>query len=80
MQEEQEAVKVVDTIGLFCPEPIFRLRKALDEVKTGELIKLLTDDPAAEEDVKRLLSRRGDKMVKYEVEGTVLKFTIMKVK
>ncbi|MEM3403072.1 MAG: sulfurtransferase TusA family protein [Nitrososphaeria archaeon] len=80
MQDEQKVENIVDTIGLFCPEPVFRLRKALDKVKVGGRIKLLTDDPAAEEDVKRLLSRRGDRIVDYEIEGTVLKFTIMKVK
>ncbi|MGQ9781195.1 MAG: sulfurtransferase TusA family protein [Nitrososphaeria archaeon] len=80
MSHQNEGKRVVDAVGLYCPEPVFRLRKALDEAEDGEMIEFLADDPATEEDVKRLLSRRGDRIVKHEVEGAVSKFTIKKVK
>ena len=57
-----EPDKEIDCIGLFCPEPIFRTRTALDELEKGQVLKVTADDPAAEEDLKRLAKR-----LEYEV-------------
>ena len=57
-----ESDKEIDCIGLFCPEPIFRTRTALDELEKGQILKVTADDPAAEEDLKRLAKR-----LEYEV-------------
>ena len=59
---ELEPDKEIDCIGLFCPEPIFRTRTALDELEKGQVLKVTADDPAAEEDLKRLAKR-----LEYEV-------------
>jgi len=57
-----EPDKEIDCIGLFCPEPIFRTLTALDELEKGQVLKVTADDPAAEEDLKRLAKR-----LEYEV-------------
>ena len=57
-----ESDKEIDCIGLYCPEPIFRTRTALDELEKGQILKVTADDPAAEEDLKRLAKR-----LEYEV-------------
>jgi len=44
-------MKQVDCIGLYCPEPVFRARKAMEESEVGEIIEILADDPAAESDI-----------------------------
>jgi len=54
--------KEIDCVGLFCPEPIFRTRTALDEMEKGQILKVTADDPAAEEDLT-LLAKRLD----YEI-------------
>ena len=51
--------KKLDCIGLYCPEPIFRTRMALDELEKGQTLEVRADDPAAEEDLKRLAERLG---------------------
>ena len=80
MPLEPKAKKVVDAVGLYCPEPVFMLRKALDEVDMGHLIDFMADDPGAEEDVKRLTTRRGDRILKLEKDGKVIRLQIEKVK
>ncbi len=57
-----KADKEIDCVGLFCPEPIFRARTALDEMGEGQVLKVVSDDPAAEEDLRRLAYR-----LRYEV-------------
>jgi tRNA 2-thiouridine synthesizing protein A len=49
----------LDCLGLYCPEPVFRTRMELDEMKVGEVLEVLADDPAAEEDIKSLVREFG---------------------
>jgi tRNA 2-thiouridine synthesizing protein A len=41
----------VDAAGLHCPLPLLRLKKALSEINTGQIIKLIATDPAAHLDI-----------------------------
>ena len=72
--------KVLDCIGLFCPEPVFRTRLELDEMKVGDVLEVTADDPAAEEDIKRLVKRLGHEMLSFETEGDKVKFLIRKAR
>ena len=66
--------KVLDCLGLYCPEPVFRTRMSLDELKVGQMLKVEADDPAAEEDIKRLVKRLGHEIIstKYKDNNVVL--------
>ncbi|MCX7994557.1 MAG: sulfurtransferase TusA family protein [candidate division WOR-3 bacterium] len=69
----------VDCVGLFCPQPLFQTRQALDKLKPGEILELLADDPAAEEDIKAFCRKTGNELLKIEKEGSILKFYIRKI-
>ncbi len=58
-----EPDKQLDCTGLYCPEPIFRTRMALDELEKGQVLEVTADDPAAEEDLKRLAERLGHEVL-----------------
>jgi TusA-related sulfurtransferase len=72
--------RVLDCVGLYCPEPVFRTRMELDKMVAGDVLEVLADDPAAEEDIKSLIKRLGHKLIKIEREDAALRFTIQKVK
>ena len=61
--------KILDCTGLFCPEPVFRTRLALDEMEPGQIIEVHADDPASYEDLRRLAERLGDEVVELRKEG-----------
>ena len=42
----------LDMRGYFCPEPVFRTRQKILEMKKGDILEVLADDPVAEEDIK----------------------------
>ena len=44
---------LLDTSGLFCPEPIMLLHNKLDEMQVGELLLLIATDPATTRDVPK---------------------------
>ena len=74
-----EPTESLDCIGLFCPQPLFQTREAIDRLKPGEVLEMLSDDPAAEEDIKRFAKRTGNILLSFErLEDGVQRFLIKK--
>jgi len=72
--------KTLDCVGLYCPEPLFQTREAIDKIMVGETLEILADDPAAEEDLKRFAKRTGHKVIKFEKNRDIIRFLIKKMK
>ena len=72
--------KTLDCTGLYCPEPVFQTRLGLDELEAGQTLKVTADDPAAEEDIKRLVKRLGHEILSLESDGDQVEFIIRKAK
>ena len=72
----EEPVETLDCVGLFCPEPLFQTREAIDQIEVGEVLEVLADDPAAEEDLTRFAKRTGNEVVSIEDEGDYKRFLI----
>jgi len=70
----------LDCLGLYCPEPVFRTRMELDEMKVGEVLEVLADDPAAEEDIKSLVRNLGQEIVSVIRRGNQIQILIRKIK
>jgi len=80
LSEKVRADRTLDCLGLYCPEPVFRVRTELDKMKVGEVIEVLADDPAAEEDIKSLVKRLEQQLLNLSKEGNTLRFVIKKIK
>jgi tRNA 2-thiouridine synthesizing protein A len=80
MAEATEPAKTLDCIGLYCPQPLFQTREQIDAIQVGEILEVLSDDPAAEEDLKRFAKRTGNQIVRFENQNGVLRFWIKKAK
>jgi len=65
---------------LFCPEPVFRTKIAIEKMQTGDVLTIRADDPAAEDDISRWVSRTGHELVEMKKNDNVIEFTIKKVK
>jgi TusA-related sulfurtransferase len=70
----------LDCTGLFCPEPVFRTRLALDELGPGQTLEVHADDPAAYEDLRRLAERLGHEVLSIKKEGEETIIVIKKKK
>jgi TusA-related sulfurtransferase len=53
---------------------------ALDDLQVGEVLEVLADDPAAEEDIKSLVKRLEQQLLNISKEGSTLRFLIKKIK
>jgi len=72
--------RTLDCLGLYCPEPVFKTRMELDELKVGETLEVVADDPAAEEDIKSLVKNLKQEIVNISMEGNAVRILIKKVK
>jgi len=60
----------VDARGLNCPLPILRTKKALNDMKSGELIRITATDPASVRDFEAFSRQTGNELVeKGEADG-----------
>ncbi|MFW9970244.1 MAG: sulfurtransferase TusA family protein [Candidatus Odinarchaeota archaeon] len=78
--EEIEIKEILDTRGLYCPEPLFEVRKLSETLNVGQCFKVIADDPAAEEDLKRWAKRTETKVVEFTKDGEDLIFIFKKTK
>jgi len=67
-------------VGLYCPEPVFRTRQELDKLDVGQVLEVIADDPAAEEDIPRLVKSLEQKLVEMRKEKDQFHFIIKKIK
>ncbi|MEN6507519.1 MAG: sulfurtransferase TusA family protein [Smithella sp.] len=79
MTETVKAARTLDCLGLYCPEPLFQTRENIDQIKPGEILEVITDDPAAEEDLKRFAKRTGHEIVSFEKNDMQMRFLIKRI-
>jgi len=72
--------QILDCIGLYCPMPILQTRQKMDTLAVGQILEVLADDPAAEEDIKAWAKRAGQKILKIDKTDEGMRFLIQKEK
>ncbi|PID42127.1 MAG: sulfurtransferase TusA [Proteobacteria bacterium] len=61
---------VLDTTGLFCPEPVMLLHDKIREVSAGYLIEVTATDPSTRRDIPKFCQFLGHELVEqFERDG-----------
>lgn len=68
----------LDAIGLLCPLPVLKARKALKSIEHGGLLELHADDPAAVVDVPHFCAEAGHALVQTHENGAIQVYVIRK--
>ena len=58
-----EAQKELDTRGLNCPLPILKAKKALADMHSGEVLKVVATDPGSVRDFQAFARQTGNELV-----------------
>jgi tRNA 2-thiouridine synthesizing protein A len=77
MTEWKEDV-LLDTKGMSCPMPILKLKKAMDGMQSGQVLKMLASDPGSVSDVKAWSEKTGHALLSSSQEGPVYVFFLKK--
>lgn len=65
---EDQAVDL-DTRGLNCPLPILKAKKALSNMHSGELLRVVSTDAGSVRDFQAFAKQTGNELVEQETVG-----------
>ncbi|HEX5373307.1 MAG TPA: sulfurtransferase TusA family protein [Aquabacterium sp.] len=60
--------KEIDARGLTCPLPILRAKKALSDMQSGEVLKVLATDPGSVRDFQAFARQTGNDLLDQQAE------------
>lgn len=69
---------VLDTEGMNCPLPVIKTKKALEGLKSGQVLEVRVTDRGSITDIPLLLSRLGYELPEIRDKGEVIEFYIRK--
>jgi len=55
--------KEIDTRGLNCPIPILRAKKALNDMQSGQVLRILATDPGSVKDFQAFSKQTGNELL-----------------
>jgi len=70
--------KTLDCAGLFCPMPVIKTKFELEEMRSGEILEIISDDPGFEKDLTVWCEMTGEKLIGIRKEGNILKGYVQK--
>ena len=68
----------LDCSGLLCPLPVYKAAIVLNKLEDGALLRLVTTDPGAIEDIPAMTRQRQDTLVSVEETADSQTFLIRK--
>jgi TusA-related sulfurtransferase len=69
MDAKMEVQREIDTRGLNCPLPILKAKKALAEMLSGDLLRVVATDPGSMRDFQAFARQTGNELVQQETAG-----------
>lgn len=61
--------KELDTRGLNCPLPILKAKKALAEMQSGEILKVVATDAGSVRDFQAFCKQTGNELIEQQTAG-----------
>jgi tRNA 2-thiouridine synthesizing protein A len=68
----------LDASGLNCPLPILRAKKALAQLDTGKVLRIIATDPGSVKDFEAFAKQTGNELMESGEEGGKFVFLIKK--
>ncbi len=69
---------IVDAKGLSCPMPIVRAKKAMDQLESGQVMKLETTDQGSVRDFQSWVKQTNHELLNHFEEGGIYTFYVKK--
>ena len=68
----------LDTQGMACPMPLLKAKQALKDMKPGQILELLGNDPVSKNDIPGWCAFTGHQFMGIKEEGAFFKLYIKK--
>ena len=70
--------KELDARGLSCPLPILKTKKSLNELASGQVLKIVATDPGSVKDFDAFATQTGHALLSSTVEDKIFVFYMKK--
>lgn len=70
--------KELDTRGLNCPLPILKAKKALNDMASGQILRIVATDPGSERDFEAFSKQTGNTLVAHSAADKEFTFFLKK--
>ncbi len=70
--------KELDARGLNCPLPILRAKKALGDMASGQVLRIIATDPGSVQDFKAFSKQTGNELLSHSEAGKEFTFFMKK--
>jgi tRNA 2-thiouridine synthesizing protein A len=70
--------KELDARGLNCPLPILRTKKSLNEMTSGQVLKIMATDPGAVKDFQAFAKQTGNELLSSAEAEKIFTFFMKK--
>lgn len=64
-----DITKELDASGLNCPMPILRAKKALKDLNSGDVLRIIATDPGSVKDFEAFAKQTGNELLESTSEG-----------
>ncbi|MCG6553273.1 MAG: sulfurtransferase TusA family protein [Candidatus Magnetominusculus sp. LBB02] len=75
---DNQVSMTVDCSGMSCPAPVLKTKKGIDGIAPGQVLKVISTDMGAKNDIPALISRLGHEIKEIKEEGRAVSFYIEK--
>ena len=73
-----EFSKELDARGLNCPLPILKTKKALGDLTSGQVLKIISTDAGSVKDMEAFAKQTGNELLASQAEGKEYVFFVKK--
>ncbi|MBB3119425.1 tRNA 2-thiouridine synthesizing protein A [Massilia violacea] len=73
-----EVHKELDARGLNCPLPILKAKKALAELESGQVLRIMATDPGSVRDFQAFAKQTGNALLSHVQNGTEFTFLMQR--
>lgn len=76
MDPGQQIDREIDARGLNCPLPILRTKKALNDMQSGQVLRVLATDPGSVRDFEAFARQTGNRLLEHSEQEGVFYFLV----
>ena len=71
-------ILLLDTQGLYCPEPVMLLHKQIRQAEQGQCIRILATDPSTQRDIPKFCHFLAHELLESDEQQGVYSYLIRK--
>ena len=69
---------VLDTSGLFCPEPVMMLHAKIRAMASGDIVRVIATDPSTQRDIPKFCNFLGHQLLEQQTQTEQFIYLIQK--